>query len=104
MANDNWRIRYAAVHFRVVNVLARLFGLLALIGGAGSVAWGLYYFLRPDLPNPGATVSGSFAVDHLVIGVFCWIVAGAFLAVRPYRPDVTARAGARRSWWTGEPR
>src|SRR5687767_2333136 len=104
MAKDNWRQFYAALHFRVFNVLGRLFGLLAVVGGAGSAAWGLYYSLHPDLPTPGAAVSGSFAVDHLVIGAFCLIIGGAVLGVRPYRPDLTVSAGARRSWWTGEPK
>jgi hypothetical protein len=103
MAKDIWRT-YVKLHLRIFNLFARLFGLLAVAGGAGSIAWGLYYLLHSDLPSPGATVTGSFAVDHLVIGAFCLIMGAAFLAVRPWRPDLTGRTGARWSWWTGEPK
>ena len=103
MAKDIWRT-YVKLHLGVFNLFVRLFGLLAVASGAGSIAWGLYYFLHSDLPSPGATVTGSFAVDHLVVGAFCLITGAAFLAVRPWRPDLTGRTGARWSWWTGEPK
>ena len=65
MAKDIWRT-YVKLHLGVFNLFVRLFGLLAVASGAGSIAWGLYYFLHSDLPSPGATVTGSFAVDYLV--------------------------------------
>jgi hypothetical protein len=104
MANDFWRRAYGALRLRVLNVLARLFGLLALIGGAAFLAWATYLWRYPELPRPGQTLSGSVSIDYLGTGVFCLAVGIGFLAVRPYRPDVTTDARARRSWWTGEPR
>jgi len=102
MAKDIWRTPYAKRHLRVLNVLARLFGLVAIIGGAAAVTWGVY-FLRT---SPGVIVSGSAALDYLGAGVFCLVVGVAFVAVRPYRPDLIldARASERSSWWTGESR
>ena len=52
MAKNGWRTPYAALHLRVVNVLARLFGLLAVIGGAASVAWAVYFLMHPELTSP----------------------------------------------------
>lgn len=103
MAKDVWPT-YVTLHLRVFNPLVRLFGLLAVAGGAGSIAWGVYSFLHPDLPTPGVILTSSFAVDRLVIGAFCLIIGAAFLAVRPWRPDLTGRIGTRWSWWTGEPK
>jgi hypothetical protein len=101
MAKDIWRT-FVTLHLRAFNLFVRLFGLLAVTGGTGSIAWGLYYSLQPDLPRPGAMVTGSFVVDRLVVGAFCLIMGAAFLSVRPWRPDLTGRTGARWSWWTGE--
>jgi hypothetical protein len=106
MTKDIWRTPYGAFHLRVVNVFARLFGVLSVIGGAGFVAWAVYFFLHPVLPSTARTVSGSAAFDYLGAGVLCLLMGVVFLTVRPYRPDMTigTGSGSRRSWWTGEPR
>jgi len=102
MAKEVWQAAHVALHWRVVNVLARIFGLLAIAAGLAFGGWAMRFFLRPELPTQVATVSGSVVVDYAVIGVFCLLIGSAFIAVRPYRPDLTQ--GSERSWWTGEQR
>src|SRR4051812_2444544 len=84
-------IDYETWHWRTFNVSARLFGLVALLVGVGFV------------------VSGEF-----LVGPFALALAGAFLRVRPYRPDLgdssylfdpfgsRGNSQAARRWWTGD--
>ena len=97
------------LHLRLVNILGRVFGLAAVVAGIGFIAWAVYYFLHPDAAAYDlVTLSGHASVDFLGAGIFCLLLAILFLAVRPYRPDITRAGGAgirqRHTWWTGEPR
>ena len=105
---SRWR-RTQRLHLRLLNVLARVFGLSAVIAAIGFTAWAVYYFLYPhsdayDL----VSLSGHASVDFLGAGMLSLLLAILFLTVRPYRPDITRADGAdgkrRHTWWTGEPR
>jgi hypothetical protein len=103
-----WR-RIERLHLRLLNILARAFGLSAVVAAISFIAWAVYYFLHPDVAGYDVvTLSGHASVDFLGAGIFCLLLAILFLTVRPYRPDVTRVGGAdvqhRHSWWTGEPR
>ena len=90
-----------AFHWRVFNVSARIFGLLAIANGVGFGVWAARFALHPDLPH-GATISESVVLDHAVLGALSLVMGYAFVTVRPYRPDL--KNPCRQSWWTGEPR
>jgi H+/Cl- antiporter ClcA len=103
-----WR-RIQRLHLRLLNLLARVFGLSAVVAATGFIAWAVYYFLHPDAATYDmVTLSGHASVDFLGAGIFCLLLAILFLTVRPYRPDITRAGGAdvkrRLTWWTGEPR
>ena len=102
MAKEAWQTAHLAFHWRVVNALGRVFGLLAIAAGLVFGWWAVRFLSRPALATQGATISGSAVVDYAVVGVFCLLIGWAFMAVRPYRPDLPE--GSLRSWWTGEPR
>jgi len=94
---------YQEWHWRVFNVLVRLFGAMSV--GAG-VAFGfssVYAARNPASQFEMLTVSGSAAVDFAVVAAFCLAVGILVIRAPAYRPDV-ASEGGRRSWWTGEPR
>jgi uncharacterized membrane protein len=103
----NRRRRIERQHLRLVNVLARLFGLSAVVAAIGFTAWGIYYFRHAEAAVY-VTLSGHAGVDFLAVAIFCLLLALVFLTVRPYRPDITLAGGAdvkrRHTWWTGEPR
>ena len=103
------RRRIERWHRRLLNVLARVFGLSAVVASTGFTAWGVYYFFHPDAAAYDVvTLSGHASVDLLSAVAFCLLLAILFLTVRPYRPDITRAPGgdAKRqlTWWTGEPR
>ena len=104
MANDaTAHIPHVRRHLRLLNVLARLFGLSAIAAGLAFGAWAAFFLLRPELPHPVRTVSRSIVLDYVVAGAFCVVMGSALVAVRPYRLDFTVAVGTKRSWWTGEP-
>jgi hypothetical protein len=85
---------YATWHWRVFNVVARLFGVLACLVAL--------VFLLTALVE---VWTHRLAVSPLWfgIGAICLFPMGvAFLRVRPYRPDV--KSDDRAGWWTGEPK
>ena len=102
--------RVRRLHLRVLNLLARVFGLSAVVAALGFTAWGVYFLLHPEAvaTHDVITLSGHAALDSLGAGVFCLVLAILFLTVRPYRPDIGSGDGAgakrRLTWWTGEPR
>jgi hypothetical protein len=101
MAKDVRHSSLVAAHWRVVNVLARVFRLVAIATGLGFGAWATRLLLHPELPYSELTVSGGVVLDYAVVGAFCVLIGFAFVTVRPYRPDVAP--GGQCSWWTGEP-
>ena len=103
-----WR-RLERLHLRLLNIFARVFGLLAVVVATGFTAWAIYSFVQPDaVAEDMLTLTGHASIDFLGVGIFCFVLAILFLKVRPYRPDLS-RAGdndgkREHTWWTGEPR
>ena len=90
---------YTAFHMRTFNVLARIFGLIALFGGVAYVAKGVYWLFVPAPKGWGFFVGPS--VDAAVIGAFLALMGTLVLRVRPYRPDLGPSSGPC-DWWTGD--
>ncbi len=97
---------YESLHWSVVNVMARLFGLMAALA---FVAFGV----TAARQFTGATVStpGVSALGNLLVSFFCLALAIGFLAVRPYRPDLSRQrlaqgdaSSPKLGWWTGAPK
>jgi hypothetical protein len=96
-----------STHWSLVNVLARIFGIVATIVGVIFLLLGGYSLVFPDSPS----IEGMPAVLSLGVGIFGVVVGVAFLRVRSYRPDLAgsetkgSRSGdnSQRSWWTGMP-
>jgi H+/Cl- antiporter ClcA len=102
-----WR-RLQRLHLRLLNILARVFGLSAVGAAFGFTGWAVYYFFHPEAAYDLVTLSGHAGIDFLGAGIFCLLLAILFLTVRPYRPDIARVGGADvkrpHTWWTGEPR
>jgi hypothetical protein len=96
---------YEAIHWSIVNVMARVFGLMAALATVASGTTAVLQFASAPLTTPGMG-----ALGHGVVSLFCLAIAVAFLTVRPYRPDVRKRLAAgdtslpELSWWTGSPK
>jgi len=106
---------YQRLHWRLFNVCARLFGLMALASGVAFSSWAAYYAINPSASEGIETGGLPVSAVDAVVGAFSLVVGTAVLRAQPYRPDLgdatwafRARKGAnrdvnRRSWWTGEP-
>jgi hypothetical protein len=96
-------VSYQAWHWRLFNVSARIFGLMALFVGLGFVAWAV--FLNPGASEEVHTFSGRAVLELGVVAAFCLGVGVLCLWAKPYRPDIASQeVPMSRSWWTGEPK
>jgi hypothetical protein len=106
---------YERAHWSAVNVMARMFGILALIVGLGFLAWGVYFAISPEAQGHITPDGSDASILNSTLGIFAVAMSVAFLRVRPYRPDLgdsirSSRAGRAeacdkrpRNWWTGAP-
>ncbi|MDR7151979.1 hypothetical protein J2W49_003955 [Hydrogenophaga palleronii] len=100
-----------ATHWRIVNVLARLFGVMNVGVGAAFTVNAVLFLRHPETAQNVSSIGGNASAEFAVVAVFCLTVGALFLAVKPYRPDLQVGVrplsdGASRklSWLTGEPR
>lgn len=98
--------KYKTLHWSVVNIFARLFGIMSLLAGFAFGLAALLQFCGTDLPAPGISALGNF-----FLSAFALALAARFLTVRPYRPDVTRedsnmsdKSERKLGWWTGTPK
>ena len=98
-------MKIEALHWSLVNIAARLFGIMLLLAGLvfGLTALAQLYGL--DLPTPGVSTLGNF-----LLSAFSLVFAVSFLTVRPYRPNVARQDSdtpgehqPKLGWWTGTP-
>ena len=96
---------YEFVHWGVVNILARTFGLMASFASLAFGAAAVAQIGQDSLPP-----SGTGPVAYFVVSFVCLFLAIAFLTVRPYRPDIrqdrtqSADRARKFHWWTGAPK
>lgn len=100
-----------APHWRLVNRLARCFGIAAVLAGIAFAGTALHYIKHPDQAANVPSASGSAATDAIAVAVFALVIGVLFLLVKPYRPDLRKDNNAlhagpvqRFSWWSGEPK
>jgi uncharacterized membrane protein len=100
-------------YWRVFNVLVRVLGLTTLAFGVVFIAWGTLRLLHVDFISAESEVSLAILPIGLLVAAIGW----AIVRTPAYRPDlgdvswgfdplgtkITRAAGAKRSWWTGEP-
>src|SRR5689334_11994509 len=92
--------KYQRLHLRVFNAIARVFGIWAGLIGLGFLLWASGVLDGPYRHHS----STDERLMWLGAGVFCELLAVAFVSVKAYRPDLPAESRkARASWWTGEP-
>lgn len=99
-----------STHWRLVNILARIFGIMGYVAGAAFAVSAVRYWQNPVEAAKIPTASGHVVAETAIVAAFCLVVAVLFTIVKPYRPDLRVKGerseteSARRSWWTGEPR
>ncbi len=97
---------YSRLHWRIVNIMAHLFGLMAFVAAVAFAISAARYWADPHFADSIPSASGSaFGVT-----IFCLVVGLLFSIVDTFRPDLDRGAirndsegRRRRSWWTGEP-
>jgi hypothetical protein len=96
---------YESVHWSMVNILARIFGLMT---GFASLAFGAAAVAQ--IGQDSLPPSGIGPVAYFVVSFVCLLLAVGFLTVRPYRPDIrrdrppSAAQAPKLHWWTGAPK
>ena len=98
---------YSEFHWRMVNIMARLFGLMSLFASLVFAYSAALYWLHPEDSASIPSASGSAFADAVGVAIFAGIIGVLFVCVKPFRPDlqfITARVGGRRGWWTGQPK
>lgn len=96
-------MRYETLHWRAFNIMARLFGLMALL-----TALGFLYSAFLQATDAAVSASNMDATGYLLVAIFMLIVGVAFVKVAPYRPDLrvekvdsTNATQSKVGWWTG---
>ena len=104
---------YARFHFRLFNVLARVFGLMAVLFAAGGAVAGINHTVYPPTEYI-ETLGLPVGLMDFLVSVFFATIGILILRARPYRPDLGDGARVlpptkfgetteqRRTWWTGE--
>jgi cation transporter-like permease len=77
-----------ATDWRTFNVMARLFGLMALFTALGNLAWAVYFAVHPDAGRRMETIGLPASVLSAAIGLLAATIAAFVLTRRPYRPDL----------------
>jgi len=100
-----------AAHWRLVNILLRLFGIMGYVAGVAFAVWAVRYWQNPVEAASIPTVSGHVVGETATVGGFCLVIAMLFtIVIKPYRPDLRVKSGRNEiegtkcSWWTGEPK
>jgi hypothetical protein len=115
-----------ATLWRVFNILARVFGLVAVAVAFGFVASAAYFVVHREATRNVETAGLAEGVVYAVGGAIAGAIAAFVLTRRPYRPDLgdaafsdltlrwvrglpsnwtqstPRRESVGRSWWTGD--
>ncbi len=97
---------YESLHWSILNIFARLFGLMAGLSSIAFAMTALMKFTGASLPT-----SQSSPLVDLFVAAFGLLVSVGFLTARPYRPDISKRytgslgkSHPKLGWWTGRPK
>ena len=91
---------YSEFHWRMVNIMARLFGLMSLFASLVFAYSAVLYWLHPEDSASIPSASGSAFADAVGVAIFAGIIGVLFVRVKPFRPDlpiITARADGGRA-------
>ena len=95
------QMKYETLHWCIFNILARLFGCMALFA---AFAFGLTAALQ--LAGASLATPEMSPLGNVVVTVFCLVLAILFLTISPYRPDLDRqdKRQSKSGWWTGMPK
>lgn len=92
--------------WKLLNILARVFGLMFTAAGAYFAARGIYYLFQPDLTGPKDLLGFPPSFRPFVIASIFLIIGVHFLRGEAHRPDLPeekqSKSERTHSWWTGE--
>lgn len=103
-------MNFKSTFWGLLNVLARIFGLMFTAFGVYFIARGIYYLIQPEAADLNDTLGFSPSFRPFAMACVFLVVGVHFIRGEAHRPDVLAekqpdRSTDRRthSWWTGEP-
>ena len=79
---------YSTLHWQIVNIMARLFGLMAFAAATAFAISAARYWADPRLADSIPSASGSAFGDAVGVMIFCLIVGVLFSIVDTFRPDL----------------
>jgi len=92
--------------WELLNILARVFGLMFTAAGAYFAARGIYYLFQPELTDYKDTLGFPPSFRPFVIAFVFLIIGVHFLRGEAHRPDLPAgeqsKSERTHSWWTGK--
>jgi hypothetical protein len=69
---------YSELHWRVVNILARLFGLMGLLVGSVFIWQGVHFIMSPLDAARINTLTGNAGIEFIIVGCFA-VAVGALV-------------------------
>jgi uncharacterized membrane protein len=116
-----------ATHWKLLNIMMRLFGIMMFSVGIGAMGTAVEYSRTPETTVGISTLSDSAALDAGLVSIFCLSIGAFVLTCKTVRPDLgdpsfsdrTMRIvwglpqnwsrpvvpeRPARSWWTGDTR
>ncbi len=92
--------------WKLLNILARVFGLMFTAAGAYFAARSIYYLFQPDLTGSEDLLGFPPSFRPFVIASIFLIIGVHFLRGEAHRPDLPeekqSKSERTHSWWTGE--
>jgi TRAP-type C4-dicarboxylate transport system permease small subunit len=73
-----------ATHWRVFNIMARVFGLMAVAVAFGCLAWAAYFVVHPEAARNVETAGLPEGAVDAVVGAIAGTIAAFVLTRRPY--------------------
>ena len=94
---------YSTLHWRIVNIMARLFGLMAFGAAVAFAISAARYWANPHLADSIPSASGSAFGDAFGVMIFSLVVGVLFSIVDTFRPDLDRSAiNARNAFWKAD--
>ncbi len=90
----------------LLNILARVFGLIFTAAGAYFAVRGIYFLFQPELTGPKDILGFPPSFRPFVFASVLLIIGVHFLRGEAHRPNLPeekqSKAWRTHSWWTGE--